>query len=509
MLRSPTLALISLSLLSSTAWSLEVSAVGPRALGMGGVGVACTDDYAAQYYNPAAFGFFAYGDAAGERVSVDNNNLQRKDWGMGLDATVGAKLVGNLGTYLNDVLQIDVDKLQKIGQTSSTDVSVLKDLTRSLAALSTFDADADAVLVDVNAGFGLRIKHFGIGVRTYAQAVGKLQDLDLTHIGVEMPSGSVAAQINSISVPVNTTPGTYVAGALSSSQQATLQGILQKTGVTTATAQEAVNKLDYAIQQAAIDPAAIDGIISQMQSLVDASGVGSLEFGTNNTKLRLVGLGVCEIPVTYGYALDDHWSIGGSLKYMLGRVYALDVPLFSTAGKNFNDNLHDSEQNYQQSSNIGVDLAVMARFPMVQVGLTGRNLNAPSFKGPTINGTKFADQYLDPAVTAGVAFIPITTVTLAADADLTRSDSELPGRKFQHVAGGIEIDAFRTLALRAGISKNIAEASDPTLYSAGVGLNLYLLRIDLAAQVAKKTVTYEGKDYPQEGRVSFALATDW
>lgn len=511
MSRSPTLALISLSLLSSAAFALESPIIGPRALGMGGVGVACTDDYVAQFYNPAAFGFFTAGNADGTRSRVDNNDLQRKDWGMGVDATAGARLVGNLGTYLNDVLRIDVAKIESIGQSGSVDAQTLQDVTTALAALSSFNPEKDAVLIDVNAGFGMRIGHFGLGVRSYGQAVGKLQNLDTQHIGIALPPGnSVADQINNVVVPVSTAPGTYTPTQLTSAQQTTLQNILINNGqATAAEAAEAVNKIDYSLAQAHIDPALIDGVISEFGQLVASSGVGSLQFGKNNTSLRMVGLGIVEIPLTYGYAFDEHWSIGGSLKYMLGRVYGLDVPLFNTNGDNFSKYLSDSKNNYRQSSNVGVDLAVMARFPMLQVGITGRNLNSPSFKGPTVNGVKFDDEHVSPSATAGVAFIPFSVLTMAADMDLTRSDSQLAGRQFQRLAGGIEWDALRVLALRVGISKNLAVISDPTLYSAGVGLNLWVLRMDAAAQMSRETVSYNGKNYPQEARASLAVATDW
>ncbi len=491
---------------------MENPTVGPRALGMGGVGVACTDDYVAQFYNPAAFGFFGMGSGPDdERSPSDNTNLQRKDWGMGVDLTVGAQAVGKLGVYANDILGVDIARLEAIGQSGSLDAATLQDLTKVLTALSTFDESRDAILVDANAGYGLRINHFGIGVRAYGQVVGKLQNLDTTHIGISLPGGtSVAAQINNITVPVNTTPGTYTQTTLSSTQQATLQAIFQQNGgVPAATAQEAVNKIDYSLGQAKVDPALIDGVIAQFNSLVTSSGVGALQFGSNNTSLRFVGLGVAEIPLTYGYALDENWSVGGSLKYMLGRVYALDVPLFNSGTKKIGDDFSDARNGYRQSSNIGIDLAVMARFPLVQVGLTGRNLNAPKFNGPTVNGVTYPDQYLDPAMTAGIAFVPFTTMTLAADVDLARTASELPGRKYQRLAAGFECDVLRTLALRAGLSKNIAETKDPTLYSAGIGLNLYVLRVDVAGQVARRTISYDGKDVPEVARVSVALATDW
>ena len=117
-----------------------------------------------------------------------------------------------------------------------------------------------------------------------------------------------------------------------------------------------------------------------------------------------------------------------------------------------------------------IDVGVVGRLPWVQVGLTGRNLNAPTFKGPTVTtvtgGTMtFDSQRLDPTVTAGAAFIPHPTLTIAADADLLVSHSSRDGYEQQRVGGGIEWDAFRVIALRAGLSKNVAQGDTCLLYT--------------------------------------------
>ena len=512
MLRSPTLAALILPLCVVCLPAMESPIVGPRALAMGGTGVACADDYVAQHYNPASFGFFGYTQSGTEdgRVAADNQNLQRKDWGMGLDATAGAHLVGNLGTYLNDVLKIDVDKLQALGRTGSTDQVVLNDAVTALAALSSFDPDRDGVLVDANAGYGLRIAHFGIGVRAYGQAVGKLQDLDTTNIGITLDNAtSVTAQINKIN---SGAPTTYVPQKLTTAQQTSIANALtlanRTQGLADPTTSElaaAIQKIDYAIVKSGIDESAIQGVVNQLDILTQSS-VSNLRFGTNDTKLRLVGLSVVEIPVSYGYAFDDHFSIGGNLKYLLGRVYGLDVPLFNTdSDKKFSDYISDADQEYRQTSSLGIDLGLLARWSMLQVGLTGRNLNSPSFKAPS----GFKDQRLEPQVTAGVAVIPGQYVTFAVDGDITRSRSILPGREYQRVGAGLELSAWRVVDLRAGLSRNIAESADQLLYSAGVGFNLYVMRIDLAAQATTDTITYDGQDYPTEARASLAVATDW
>ena len=101
---SPALALITGC--AGLSFAQESFVVGPRALGMGGTGVAAVDDVPAQYYNPAAFGFFAYQPPAAEQTdkgpeSVDNNKLWEKSWGVGIDATFGGQIHKDFADHLN------------------------------------------------------------------------------------------------------------------------------------------------------------------------------------------------------------------------------------------------------------------------------------------------------------------------------------------------------------------------------------------------------------------------
>ena len=82
----------------STASALDAYIVGPRALGMGGTGVASTDDQNAQFYNPALFGFF------GRTTGPDNQGLAHKHWGGGFDANVGEFEIYGMDTLCTRIL---------------------------------------------------------------------------------------------------------------------------------------------------------------------------------------------------------------------------------------------------------------------------------------------------------------------------------------------------------------------------------------------------------------------
>lgn len=509
---TPTLLLVTLSLGLATVQAQESQVVGPRALGMGGVGVACSDDYTAQYYNPATFGFFDEHPADGGRYPSDNNDLERKDWGFGIDATASAQITPSFGNYLNNVLQADISKVRNLGQAGADNVAILEDAVRILGAVAEFNPAQDYVLIDANAGAGLRIGSFGIGARIYTSAIGRVTDLDTQHLGIDLTGfNSVAQAISNINTNL---PAGYTPQTLSQAQVQQLTTTLSKKADGTAAnptdVQNAVNNIDSALTKAGISGSSVQAVVDQFGNLVTGSStVANALLTSNTTKLRMVGLALAEIPVTYGVAMDEHWSIGGSLKYMLARVYGLQATLLNSNGKGFSSYVVNSRENYASSSNIGVDMGIMGRFPLVQVGLTGRNLNAPKFDGPTVNGVVFAPITVEPVVTAGVAFIPWTTFTIAADLDLTQSLSVDNFTEMQHAGVGMEWNVLHFLALRGGVSKNIAQASNNLLYSAGLGVNLYALRIDLAAQASSETITYDGHDYPENAAASLAVATDW
>lgn len=168
-------------LLASPAAALDTFMVGPRALGMAGANVASTSDTSAQYYNPAAFGFFGCRDGKGNKLACDNNNIGRKNWGMDLSATAAYKMHNDFGTYLDDLANIDHDLLSTAGINTENDLRNLISLVRNLDGL---DEPGNAVTANVNAGLGVRFGNFAIGGRAYAQANGQVLDIDQTNLGI-------------------------------------------------------------------------------------------------------------------------------------------------------------------------------------------------------------------------------------------------------------------------------------------------------------------------------------
>ena len=501
----------SLCLLAGAIVAQDTPIVGPRSLGMGGTGVAVADDHTVQFQNPGALGFFNRDPQDGERLMdpnakdadvvswTDNNNLRRKGWGFGLDLQFGAQVEGALMEQIAVLADIDYQRLGNQGIRTSQD---LNDIMRAVSAIDKLDDPGNAVKVDVNAGANLRIGHFAVGARMYSEIVGAVANIDRINLGLGLGGPAMASDIAGSGAPQD---GQVL--LLTPAQQAEL-GAAMGGG---ANATTALRQIDFQARSLGFSAEQLSVIYPYLLGAAQSSSALGQGLDDNTTSVLATGYGIAEIPVSYGFAINQYLSVGVNLKYLLGRVYGTRVLVFKADADTIID---EAQKTNKQTSNFGIDVGLMARYHWVQVGLTGRNLNQPKFKGPTTStGYQFPDDTLDPQVTFGAAFIPWETLSITGDVDLLATDSLVAGKSYQRGSLGAEWNVLHFLALRGGIYQNLAESGRSPVVTAGLGFDLWLLRTDLAAacSLKRRAIAVDGTKYevPEEFRGSFQIALDF
>jgi hypothetical protein len=153
--------------------------------------------------------------------------------------------------------------------------------------------------------------------------------------------------------------------------------------------------------------------------------------------------------MTVGHSLNDHVVVASTLKLLKGGV--LDAP-----GTLDSDGLEQAEDLAPETAfRADLDLGAMVSFTRVRMGISVRNVTTPEF-----GDTDVLRMELDRQARAGLAILsgrlgPIEQMTVAVDADLTRTPSVFGD--LRHAAAGVEVMlSGRRLALRGGVARNTA-----------------------------------------------------
>ena len=179
----------------------------------------------------------------------------------------------------------------------------------------------------------------------------------------------------------------------------------------------------------------------------------------------------------------------------------------------FDTFIDDLDLSETSSSEASIDAGILFKASEnLRIGVVGRYLNSPSFpfQGVVASRDGFGDVStsmmtvpyyieIEPQFRAGVAWKPVSAVTLSADYDLSKNKSlGIPGYEDQTMAVGAEIRLPKEIvSIRAGAYKNTAADDANLVYTAGLGLRIYFFRMDVAG-------AYDFDD--KEGQVSANLA---
>ena len=343
-------------LVPAQAMAVEFVTVGPRAMGMGGAGVAVTTDALATYWNPA---------------------------GLAMTQTVDIRIQG--GSQVIDRLGI-ADAVHDLEKFNPSDTS--------------------------------------------AANQAKAQD--------------IANRINrpGATVSLNGSAGLYIKGHLG----------------------------EHAFGLNVSDVATGGGFVSTPATAA-LNGTGTAVNLTGAMAIR--GLEARQIAFSYAYAFADKtFAFGVTGKIIQGAAYNGSTLLTGGTDVSITDNFGKSTL----STAFGIDVGAIYRpSSWLRFGLVAKDINQPTFKAP--GG---GELQLGPQVRGGVAVNPYSSLTLTADVDATANKTFVPGVKSQVLSLGAEQTVLTEfLSFRVGAFKNMKDAGTPFTPTAGLGIRVFALRVDV------------------------------
>ncbi|MFQ5867595.1 MAG: conjugal transfer protein TraF [bacterium] len=475
--------------------------LGTRPLGMGGAFVAVAEDSIAQYWNPAGFAL-----QKGLDIQIP--------LGVSMETTEGLiKEVDDLGDIADTVGEIQ--EMQKGG--APFDSELIQEFTSAINEMDDLNKSGLGLILDINAGFNIRYRNLGMGVINITE-LGTDPDLDLVHIGL---GGVDTAALDALCVDVDLdgTPGDGTGGTnlwdLTSSQQSIANSIgnsLDDLGVAPTDPSWDNQKIaEELVIAGALMGLSDDEIATVASTIAEVAGnavLGTITgsgFSGNETNIRFNGIMLFEAPVTYARELPwlKNLYVGGNIKFMYGIVGFAQFDVFSE--EDLTESLYKDYRDYSKTSTtIGADIGALydlreswgARFGMVV-----RNLTYPSFSQPKEAKEAGLDKYvIEPQVRIGAAYWPLNFITLSADLDVTNNKTVLPGYHSRMLSLGAEVNLLNrpwlNLALRGGFMDNLSE-SYGSMFTAGLGLNLFHFQLDFAGAVStERTSIAGGQKFP-------------
>lgn len=504
-----TLTVLVVVLLSTVPLARSVGAApfqiqGPRALGMGGAGVATAEGAEASYWNPAAYGLYRERTVVGPgpvarplRPHISRDPLETLPHATGLG--VGG---GIIGREYGDILSA-VNWFLDISETwKSPSISLVR------STLNDFRGDGREVVrhrvADLNVeGGGLETQaQTQVVVRHGWWGVGYRQLFDLTAQAVAFDSGLGLEGLNRDVLTVLFSQFPERAATISpflTSREVAVPIQLAKIPATLAAAHRKVGRAHFrAATTVARRLPGLGSVVDQVWRTYDAVDTGLAiaaeanhpdgSFADNHSFVRWRGAKIDEVPLTAGLPITTHLMVGVNLKWMDATTYFQELEVFN---RHDDLNVGEYDAGSGSDSDFGVDLGFLYAANHWRAGVVGRDLNSPSFDYPHLGGIDRGALTLDPQVRAGVAWLPWRALLVAADLDLTRNHSTLPDVASRILSTGLEYTPWSWLALRLGIIHDLEQGA--TGYSGGIGVHTDHLALDLAV-AANVTHTHIHKD---------------
>jgi len=232
--------------------------------------------------------------------------------------------------------------------------------------------------------------------------------------------------------------------------------------------------------------------LDQLQQVVD--GATGTELKDNlDSNGQVLASAIVEAGISFGRSFDlglkNPVQLGVSPKYVQLRTYQ-----YTAVVDGFDENDFDQDDVESTKSGFNIDLGAAYVFGADQqwnAGVAIKNLIPMELesKFDPVRGEEKRTFELNPMITAGIAHSGEYHI-LTAEAELTKRKAFGFGDDTQWVSVGAELDAWRHAQLRVGARYNIASNDDndgiaeETQLTAGVGLSIYGVRVDVAGMVS-------------------------
>ncbi|MBD0306206.1 MAG: conjugal transfer protein TraF [Nitrospiraceae bacterium] len=193
-----------------------------------------------------------------------------------------------------------------------------------------------------------------------------------------------------------------------------------------------------------------------------------------NGEFALRALEARQVAFSYAYAFADRtFAIGATAKVIQGAAY---IGRINAVGADDISNVQDAFGNAELTTTVGIDVGAVYRpLSWLRFAIVGKDLNQPTFD--TQGGGEFK---LNPQVRGGIAVNPNSSLVITFDGDITSNKTLVPGYKSRVLSLGAEQTILSEfLSLRAGVLKNVEEAKSTFVPTAGFGIRIFALRVDV------------------------------
>jgi len=229
-----------------------------------------------------------------------------------------------------------------------------------------------------------------------------------------------------------------------------------------------------------------------VQAAIDALDLDQDDTLDLTSQGKVLASAVAEVGISFARQFElangNQFQLGVSPKYVELRTFQ-----YTERVNGFEDDDADNDQFQTEKSGFNLDIGAAYAFGddrQWNSGIVVKNLVPMELDSAASRpGEEVRTLELDPMVTAGIAHKSDFHV-VTAEIDLTKKKAFGFEDETQWLAVGAEFDAFRFAQLRIGARHNLASNDDndgieeKTQFTAGLGLNILGLRVDLGALVS-------------------------